>query len=217
MTARREVKINEIYQSIQGESTYTGLPCVFIRTSGCNLRCQWCDTAYAFEEGEEKSLEAILQEVRGFDCRCVELTGGEPLLQKESLHLITALLDEGYLVLIETGGSYPIDPVDPRAVIILDIKCPGSGMQSHMIWENLKWLKAKDEVKFVIADQRDYNWAKGVLAEHQELQNKIVHFSPVFGEMDPKQLAEWILKESVPVRLQVQLHKYIWDPSARGV
>ncbi|MBN4054547.1 radical SAM protein [Nitrospira defluvii] len=217
VTARYEVKINEIYQSIQGESTYAGLPCVFIRTSGCNLRCRWCDTAYAFEEGEEKSLEVILQEVQEFDCSCVELTGGEPLLQKESLHLVTSLLDEGHLVLIETGGSYPIRQVDPRAVIILDIKCPGSGMQNSMVWENIKWLKEKDEVKFVIADRVDFDWAKDVLKKYKELKDKIVHFSPVFGEMDPKHLAEWILEEKLSVRLQIQMHKYIWDPTARGV
>ncbi len=211
------MKIHEIYQSIQGESSYAGQACVFIRTTGCNLRCRWCDTTHAFYEGEELSLETILQKVRAFGCPCVELTGGEPLLQAESLPLISALVEEGYRVLIETGGSLPIKRIDPRAVIILDIKCPGSGMTDTILWENLQDLKDTDEVKFVIANQADFDWAKRKLNEHPSLHNKIVHFSPVFGEMDPKQLAASILKERLPVRLQMQIHKYIWDASATGV
>ena len=209
--------VNEIYQSIQGESTYAGRPCVFVRTTGCNLRCRWCDTEHAFEAGDEKPLDAILDEVRGFECPLVEVTGGEPLLQIESFSLIRALLDEGYLVLVETSGAIAIDQVDPRAVIILDVKCPGSGMSATMRWENLNRLKEKDEVKFVIADETDYHWAKTVLQEYPSLREKIIHFSPVFGEMEPRQLAEWILRDRLPVRLQMQIHKQIWDPTMKGV
>ncbi len=211
------MRINEIYQSIQGESTYAGLPCVFVRTTGCNLRCRWCDTEYAFEEGHEQSIDGILEEIRSLHCNLVELTGGEPLLQAESFTLISALLDEGYTVLLETGGAISIDPVDPRAVIILDVKCPGSKMSDRMHWENLNLLKEKDQVKFVIADPSDYDWAKHILETHQQLKGKTIHFSPVFGEMDLRQLADSILRDHLPVRLQIQLHKYIWDPSMKGV
>lgn len=211
------MKINEIFKSIQGESSYAGLPCVFIRTTFCNLRCRWCDTTYAFHEGEERSIESILQEVRRFGCRLVELTGGEPLLQKEIYLLLERLLDEGYLVLIETSGSVPIDPVDPRAVVIMDIKCPGSGMSHANRWENLERLRDRDEVKFVIADRDDFDWAKEIVARYPSLRGKAVLFSPVFGRLDPQQLADWILQENLPVRFQLQLHKYIWDPQMRGV
>lgn len=211
------MKIHEIYQSIQGESTYAGQPCVFVRTSGCNLRCRWCDTEDAFEGGAEKSLESIISVVRNFGCNLVEITGGEPLLQPETLTLIRNLLDEGCDVLLETGGALPIHAVDTRAVIILDIKCPGSGMCDAMHWANLADLKKNDEVKFVIADEADYSWARMILKQHKTLAGKIIHFSPVFGEMDPRQLADWILKDRLPVRLQMQLHKYIWDPSMKGV
>ncbi|MBN4050065.1 radical SAM protein [Nitrospira defluvii] len=211
------MKIHEIYQSIQGESTYAGQPCIFVRTSGCNLRCRWCDTEEAFEGGTEKTLETILQTVTDFGCPLLEITGGEPLLQPETLTLIRNLLDEGYQVLLETGGSLPIDVVDTRAVIILDIKCPSSGMSDAMHWANLNDLKKNDEIKFVIADEADYRWAKMILNTHQSLIGKIIHFSPVFGEMNPSQLADWILKDRLPVRLQMQLHKYIWNPSMKGV
>ena len=210
------MKINEVFKSIQGESSYAGLPCVFIRTTSCNLRCRWCDTAYAFHEGVERSVDSLLQEVRGFECRSVELTGGEPLLHEEIYPLMTALLDEGYLVLIETSGSVPVDRVDPRAVIIMDIKCPASGMSQTVHWENLNRLKARDDIMFVIANRADYDWAIEVLARHSIL-DKTVLFSPVFGEMEPRQLAEWVLEDRLPVRFQLQLHKYIWDPEMRGV
>ncbi len=211
------MKISEIYQSIQGESSYAGLPCVFIRTSGCNLRCRWCDTEHAFEEGQDCSVESILKTVATFGCHFVELTGGEPLVQEESLTLITALLDAGYLFLLETSGAILIDRVDQRATIILDVKCPGSGMSEQMLWENLGHLKGQDELKFVISDQADYDWAKAVLRRYPFLQDRMIHFSPVFGEMDPQTLAASILKDRLPVRLQLQIHKYIWDPSTLGV
>jgi len=211
------MKINEIFKSIQGESSYAGLPCVFVRTTGCHLRCRWCDTEYAFHKGLEHSVESILQVVRSFGCRFVELTGGEPLLQKESPLLVKTLLNEGFQVLVETSGSLPINQIDPRAVIILDIKCPGSGMDHATLWENLACLKDRDEVKFVIADRADYEWAKGILKQYLILRDKIIYFSPVFGQMPAKELAEWILEEKLPVRFQLQMHKYIWDAAMRGV
>jgi len=211
------MKINEIYKSIQGESTYAGRPCIFIRTTGCNLRCDWCDTPHAFEEGREMTLEAILARVECLDCRLVELTGGEPLLQKEAPGLVTKLLDRGHTVLIETSGSLDIRPIDPRAVLVMDIKCPGSGMSGAMRWDNLSVLKPSDQVKFVIKDRADYDWAAGILDRYPRLNERTVLFSPVFGVMDPRLLADWILEDGLPVHLQLQLHKYIWHPEARGV
>jgi len=211
------MKINEIFKSIQGESSYAGLPCVFIRTTACNLRCGWCDTAYAFHEGEEQPIEKILETVRQLGGRYVEVTGGEPLLQEEVYPLIRALLDERYHVLVETGGSLAIDRLDPRATVIMDIKCPGSGMGQTVCWENLHHLKAGDEVKFVIADRGDYVWARTIIAQYPTLQDRCVLFSPVFGQMAPQALAEWILEDNLSVRMQLQMHKYIWDPVMRGV
>jgi 7-carboxy-7-deazaguanine synthase len=211
------VKINEIFKSIQGESSYAGVPCTFVRTTACNLRCTWCDTAHAFYEGEEQSVESVLETVRRLGCRNVEVTGGEPLLQEEVYPLIRALLDEGYRVLVETGGSLPIERLDPRAVVILDIKCPGSGMSQTVCWDNLEHLKPHDEVKFVIADRADYAWAREVLAHYSALRTRCVLFSPVFGQMAPQALAAWILEDNLPVRMQLQMHKYIWDPAMRGV
>jgi 7-carboxy-7-deazaguanine synthase len=211
------MKINEIFKSIQGESTFAGLPCVFIRTTGCNLRCRWCDTSYAFYDGTEMDLESILQRVRDYRCDLIELTGGEPLVQKETPLLIKKLLDEGYRVLIETGGSLDIGVLDPRATVIMDIKCPGSDMTHAMRWENLQQLKPADEVKFVIADRTDYLWAKTIVERHALADRHSVLFSPVFGMMEPRQLAAWILEDALKVQLQLQIHKYIWEPETRGV
>ena len=211
------MKISEIFKSIQGESSYAGLPCVFVRTSGCNLRCGWCDTSYAFYEGEERSIDSVLEEIRGFGCDCVEITGGEPLLQEEVYPLMKRLLDEGYRLLIETSGSLPIDKIDRRAVVIMDIKCPGSRMSHAVHWENIRHLKKEDEVKFVIADRSDYDWSKEVLGRYPLLLERTILFSPAFGLMEPRQLAEWVLEDRLPVRLQLQIHKYIWDPQMRGV
>ena len=211
------MKINEIFKSIQGESSYAGLPCVFVRTSGCNLRCGWCDTSYAFYEGEERAIDSVLEEIRGFGCDCVEITGGEPLLQEEVYPLMKRLLDEGYRLLIETSGSLPIDKIDRRAVVIMDIKCPGSRMSRAIHWENIRHLKKEDEVKFVIADRSDYDWSKEVLARYPLLRERTLLFSPAFGLMEPRQLAEWVLEDRLPVRLQLQIHKYIWDPQMRRV
>ena len=211
------MRITEIYKSIQGESTYAGQPCVFIRTTGCNLRCTWCDSAFTFYGGQEMDLEEVLARVRSYRCRLVELTGGEPLLQKESRPLVRTLANEGHTVLIETGGSLDIRGFDPRVVIIMDIKCPGSGMTDAMRWENIDALKPTDQIKFVIKDRQDYLWATEILEQHRLLQRFTVLFSPVFGVMDPKQLAEWVLEDGLELQLQLQLHKYIWHPETRGV
>jgi len=211
------IKINEIYKSIQGESTFAGQPCTFIRTTGCNLRCDWCDTPHAFYEGEVMTIEAILEQVGRLSCGLVELTGGEPLLQKDTPQLIAQLLDRGYHVLIETSGSLDIEPVDPRATIIMDLKCPGSGMSATIRWENLSALRPSDQIKFVIKDRADYEWANEILNRFPQMLAHTVHYSPVFGILDPRQLAEWILEDGRSVNLQLQLHKYIWHPEARGV
>ncbi|MGH7273074.1 MAG: radical SAM protein [Nitrospiria bacterium] len=211
------MKVNELFYSIQGESTRAGHPCIFVRLTGCNLRCTWCDTAYAFYEGDEMTADEILDRVKGYPCRMVEFTGGEPLLQHEVHPLITQLLDEGYQVLIETGGSLDIRKVDPRATIIMDIKCPGSGMSDRMRWENIRALTSKDEVKFVIKDRQDFEWAVGVIRRHDLIGRCAVLLAPTFGELEPRQLAQWILEKGLKVRLQVQIHKYIWDPQMRGV
>jgi 7-carboxy-7-deazaguanine synthase len=211
------LQVNEIFYSIQGESTFTGQPCVFVRLTGCNLRCRWCDTAYAFYEGEMLTVEQVLERVRAYKCPLVEITGGEPLLQDEVHSLIDRLLLEGYEVLIETGGSLDVGRLDPRVVKIVDLKAPGSGMDRLNNLDNLRYLDQKDQVKFVVADRRDYEWAKQMMAEHALAEKAQVLLSPVFGELHPRELAEWILADRLPVRLQIQLHKYLWDPDQRGV
>lgn len=209
--------INEIFYSIQGESTRSGLPCVFVRLTGCNLRCVWCDTAYAFQEGTLMSLEAVLHAVRAFPCRRVEVTGGEPLLQSNVHALLTTLCDEGYETLLETGGSLPIRGVDQRVRRILDVKCPGSGMADHNLWENLEELRPTDEVKFVVRDRDDFDWALATIRQHELTARCPVLVSGVFGELPPAELARWVLDAGLDLRLQLQLHKFIWEPSLRGV
>ncbi len=211
------LRVNEIFYSIQGESTYTGRPCVFVRLTECNLRCRWCDTVYAFYEGDTLTVEQVLEQVRAYKCPLVEVTGGEPLLQGDVYPLIDQLLTEGYEVLIETGGSLDVSHLDPRVVKIIDLKAPGSGMDHFNNLENLQYLDRKDQVKFVVADRRDYEWAKRMMAEHALAERAQVLFSPVFGELHPRELAEWILADRLPARLQIQLHKYLWDPDQRGV
>ncbi|MGH7230555.1 MAG: 7-carboxy-7-deazaguanine synthase QueE [Nitrospiraceae bacterium] len=211
------MRITEIFHSIQGESSYAGLPCVFVRLTGCPLRCTWCDSEYTFHGGVEMTLDEVLHRVSTFDCRLVEVTGGEPLHQPESFRLIGRLCEEGYTVLVETSGAIDMTPVDTRAHVILDVKCPGSGMTDRMDWENLRRVTAKDEVKFVIKDRVDYDWAVSILHRY-DLQSRCpVLFSPVFGDLDLQQLAEWILADGLRVRFQMQLHKYIWSPDTRGV
>jgi 7-carboxy-7-deazaguanine synthase len=215
--ASERLRVNEIFYSLQGESTRAGRPCVLVRLTGCQMRCTWCDTEYAFHEGEWKTLEEVLGEVEAFGCPLVEVTGGEPLLQPGTLPLLTALAERGYEVLLETGGGLDIAAVDPRVRRILDVKCPGSGEAENNRWQNLDLLTARDEVKFVIADEGDYLWARGVVAERRLAEVCPVHFSPVWGACDAARLAGWILRDRLPVRLQLQLHKLLWPERSRGV
>jgi len=211
------MRITEIFHSIQGESSYAGRPCVFVRLTGCPLRCAWCDTEYAFYGGNEVPLDELLAKVRSYGCDLVEVTGGEPLAQQETFAFVEKLCEVGYSVLIETSGAIDISAVDQRAHVILDVKCPGSGMTDRMHWENLSKLKAKDEVKFVLADRKDYDWAREVIARYDLSNACPVLMSPVFGSLEPRQLAEWVLADRLAVRFQLQLHKLIWTPDMRGV
>lgn len=219
MKSRKDVlKINEIFFSIQGESSYAGLPCVFVRLTYCNLRCSWCDTEYAFFEGTDMSFSEILDKVRSYDCRLVEITGGEPLIQKNVLPFMKLLCDEGFEVLIETGGHMDIGPVDGRVKRIMDVKCPSSGESDKMRRENMDLLNSGDQAKFVLADRRDYEWAREIVGRYQ-LHKRAgqVLFSPVFGQLNYEQLAGWILEDRLPVRMQLQMHKFIWPAQKRGV
>ena len=211
------MRITEIFHSIQGESTYAGRPCAFVRLTGCPLRCTWCDSEYTFDGGKEMGLEDILAKVRSYDSRLVEVTGGEPLHQPEAFTLIERLCADGYEVLVETSGAIDITPVDARARIIMDVKCPGSGMTDRMDWNNLDRIAGKDEVKFVLKDRADYEFARRIIDQHDLAGRCPVLLSPSFGELDPRQLSEWVLADKLPVRVQLQLHKYIWDPQTRGV
>ncbi|MEY4704604.1 MAG: 7-carboxy-7-deazaguanine synthase [Nitrospirota bacterium] len=211
------MRVTEIFHSIQGESSYAGQPCVFVRLTGCPLRCTWCDTGYAFYGGQESSVDEVLAKIERYECRLVEVTGGEPLAQPECFPLLTRLCDAGHTVLLETSGAVNIAPVDPRVHTIMDVKCPGSGMTDRMHWPNLATLTAKDEVKFVLADRADYDWAREMLVQHNLAGRCSILFSPAFGTLDLRQLAEWILTDKLPVRFQIQLHKYIWAPDMRGV
>ena len=217
MTALPSLQITEIFHSIQGESTHAGQPCVFVRLTGCPLRCTWCDTEYAFYGGTTMTIEAILEQVRSYGCPLVEVTGGEPLHQPGSLVLLTQLCSAGFQVMLETSGACDISKVDNRVCIILDVKCPGSEMTDRMRWDNLKQLSAKDEAKFVLKDRSDYEWARDIVRQHALTDRCPVLFSPVFGGLDLQPLSEWILQDRLPVRLQIQLHKVIWDPQTRGV
>jgi len=210
------MRVTEIFHSIQGESTHAGRQCVFVRLAGCNLRCRWCDSEYTFTGGERMSIDEVMAQVRSYGCKLVEVTGGEPLAQAEAFDLIGRLAGEGFEVLIETSGSIDIEPVDERAKIILDVKCPGSGEVEKNRWENIEHLRPHDEIKFVLADRADYDWARQVVSE-KRLDRWTVLFSPVWGELDMKSLAEWMLADRVPARLQTQLHKHIWGPDVRGV
>ena len=210
--------INEIFHSIQGESTHTGRPCVFVRLTACDLRCSWCDTPYAFTEGEKMTLDDVLERVEGYGCDLVEITGGEPLLQRDVYPLMEQLLASGKTVMVETGGHRSIRDVPSDVIRIVDVKCPGSGESAKNHWENLDLLSLRDEVKFVIRDRADYEYAKDVVARYGLLdRTAAVLFSPVHGVLDAKELAAWILEDRLPVRLQLQAHKYIWEPHTRGV
>jgi len=210
--------INEIFYSVQGESSYAGRPCVFVRLTACDLRCSWCDTPYAFHEGTKRSLESVFAEVETYKCPLVEVTGGEPLLQADVYPLMESLLASGRTVLLETGGHRSTARVPAGVVTILDVKCPGSGESEKNDWTNLERLQAHDEVKFVIKERTDYEYAREIVARHDLARRAAaVHFSPVHGVMDARTLSEWVLADSLPVRVQLQLHKYIWDPTTRGV
>jgi len=210
--------VNEIFHSIQGESTYAGAPCVFVRLTACDLRCAWCDTPYAFTEGRKRPVDDVVDEVTACECPLVEITGGEPLLQDDVYPLMTALLARGLTVLLETGGHISLDRVPDGVVKIVDVKCPGSGESARNHWPNLDLLRPADQVKFVIRDRADYEWARGVVARHQFTGTcAAVLFSPVHGVLAPPELASWILADRLPVRLQLQVHKYIWGAHARGV
>jgi len=211
------LKVNEIFKSIQGESWFAGLPCVFIRLTGCNLRCTYCDTAYAYEEGNELPVEEILERVASYNCPMVEITGGEPLLQEETPKLAAALLQKARAVLVETNGTLDIDVLPKGIVRIMDVKCPDSGESGKMLWGNMDRLVKTDEVKFVLQSRRDYEWAKAIVADYQLLRRCMVLFSPAFGVLEPRVLAGWILEDNLSVRLNLQLHKYIWRPEERGV
>ena len=213
------VKVNEIFCSIQGESSYAGRPCVFVRLTGCNLRCSYCDTRFAYEKGEELAIADIMNRVAVYQCPLVEVTGGEPLIQQETPVLVYRLLQEGYEVLMETNGSQDISQVDERCVKIVDIKCPSSGQESHNDLGNLDRLTNHDEVKFAISDRGDYDYARQILdfTEPKLFMKNPVHFSPVFGRLEPKTLAEWLLEDHLDVRLHLQLHKIIWAPDQRRV
>lgn len=204
------LKIHEIFHSLQGESTRVGLPTVFVRLTGCPLRCGYCDTEYAFQGGENMTLDQILERVASYGARYVTVTGGEPLAQKQCITLLRRLCDAGYSVSLETGGSLDTSHVDPRVSIILDIKTPGSGEMQKNLWANLQHLRPSDEVKFVLCGREDYEWAKQVLAERGIAEKCTVLFSPVYSQLNPTELAEWVLQDRLPVRMQVQLHKILW-------
>ena len=210
--------VNEIFYSIQGESTHAGEPCVFVRLTACDLRCSWCDTAYAFHEGKKMSVDAVLEVVDRFQCPLVEVTGGEPLLQDDVYPLMDRLLQSGRTVMLETGGHRPIDRVPRGVVKIVDVKCPASGESGRNDWSNIDKLTPHDQVKFVVQDRADYEFARDVIARN-DLASRAgaILMSPVHGVLDPKTLSEWILADHLPVRLQLQLHKFIWHPNARGV
>jgi len=210
--------VNEIFYSIQGESTYAGRPCVFVRLTACDLRCTWCDTPYAFHEGTKRSVDEVSAAVERYACPLVEITGGEPLLQEDVYELMNRLMASERTVLLETGGHRPIDRVPAAVVKIVDIKCPGSGEAGRNEWANLSRLAPHDEVKFVVQDRVDYEFARDVIAKYDlSARANAVLLSPVHGVLDAKRLSEWVLADHLPVRLQLQVHKYIWSPTTRGV
>jgi 7-carboxy-7-deazaguanine synthase len=209
------MRITEIYQSVQGESSYAGLPCVFVRTTGCDLRCSWCDSEFTFSGGTAMTLDQIMREVEKYDCELVELTGGEPLLQHDIYELATRLADAGHTVLIETGGHRDLSKLDARVIRIMDLKCPASGESALNLWSNLEHLRRDDEVKFVIADRGDYEWALKTIREHGLEDRVKVLISTAFGMIEAAQVVGWMLEDKLHARFQLQLHKYIWKPEER--
>ena len=217
------MRVTEIFHSIQGESSHAGRPCVFVRLTGCNLRCTWCDSEYTFTGGERMSLGEVMDRVRGYGCNLVEVTGGEPLIHRNAFVLVRMLLDRGYTVLVETSGAVDVAQLDPRAHMIMDLKCPGSGEESRNLWSNLDHLTARDELKFVIKDRTDYEWARDVIRERgliemkQQGRLREILFSPVWDSVEFQDLAQWVLEDRLPVRYQIQLHKVIWGANVHGV
>jgi 7-carboxy-7-deazaguanine synthase len=212
-----KLKINEIFYSIQGESSQMGRPCIFVRLTFCNLRCTYCDTEYAFYEGSDMTIDEVIKEVANYSCNLVEITGGEPLMQSEVQELMRQLCEKEYMVMLETGGSITIDNVDKRVKIIMDIKTPSSGMEKKNLYENINFIKKYDEVKFVIGSREDYEWSKNIIDKYKLTERATILMSPVFNEVSNIDLATWILDDRLNVRFQVQLHKYIWHPETRGV
>lgn len=217
MAAEHRLRVNEIFHSVQGEGTRVGVPCVFVRLTGCHLRCVWCDTAYAFHEGDWMAVDAVLAQVREYGCPTVEVTGGEPLLQPAVYPLLTGLADEFETVLLETSGAVSIAEVDPRVVRIVDVKCPASGESERNHWPNMDLLTTRDEVKFVLTDRTDYDWAREALRRYDLPARCSVIFSPVHGILPPADLAQWVLADRLAVRVGLQLHKLIWPGVTRGV
>ena len=211
------LKVNEIYYSIQGESTHVGRPCIFIRLTYCNLRCSYCDTEYAFYEGKEIEIPEIMAKIKQWNCNLVEVTGGEPLFQDECIDLLNELTNQNYEVLLETGGSLSISDVPIEIVRIVDFKCPSSGMEKKNLWSIVNDLQPHDEVKFVIGDREDFNWAKEMLNKYSLNEKCSILFSPTFGKIDPSLIVEWILEGDIPVRMQLQMHKHIWESEEKGV
>jgi 7-carboxy-7-deazaguanine synthase len=211
------LRVTEIFASIQGETSYVGLPFAFVRLTGCNLRCRYCDTTYAYDGGEEFPLPEIVSRVEAFGIPRVTVTGGEPLLQPETGALVASFLDRGYTVLVETNGTVPLGTLDPRAVKIMDVKCPGSGEDRKTLWENFSALTSRDEVKFVIGSEDDYRYAKEILAKYRRNVPFGVLLSPAFGLLAPEKLAGWMVGDGLAARFQLQLHKLVWGPDARGV
>lgn len=217
MATPPRLRVNEVFHSIQGEGTRTGLRCAFVRLTGCHLRCVWCDTEYAFDDGQWMSLEDILVRLRAYECPLVEVTGGEPLLQPDVYPLLARLAEEHETVLLETSGTVSIENIDPRVIRIMDIKCPGSGQAQHNHWPNIDRLTPRDEVKFVLADRGDYDWAQDVLRRYDLPSRCAVLFAPVHGQLEPLDLVRWVLADRLDVRVGLQLHKLIWPPRTRGV
>ena len=211
------LKVNEIYYSVQGESTHVGRPCIFIRLTYCNLRCTYCDTKYAFYEGIDIEIPEIMAEIKQWNCNLVEVTGGEPLFQDECVHLLNELTHQNYEVLLETGGSLSISDVPIEIVRIVDFKCPSSGMEKKNLWSIVNDLQPHDEVKFVIGDREDFDWAKEMLNKYSLNEKCSILFSPTFGKIDPSLIVEWILEGDIPVRMQLQMHKHIWESEGKGV
>ncbi|MBM4171004.1 MAG: 7-carboxy-7-deazaguanine synthase QueE [Ignavibacteria bacterium] len=211
------LKINEIFYSIQGESSKSGLPCVFIRLTYCNLRCSYCDTEYAFFDGKEMSIEEIISEVKRYKCNLVEVTGGEPLMQEDVFVLMSRLCNEGFDVMLETGGSISIKEVEKRVMIVMDLKCPSSNMLKKNLYSNIDYLKRNDEIKFVIGSKEDYDWAKAIIKTYRLVNKCDILFSVVYGELEPVKLVNWILEDKLKVRYQLQMHKVIWHPETKGV